>query len=88
MAPPTMRAGSSSSRIRDSAVTLLPDPLSPTMPSVSPGPTVKDTPSTARTAPASVRKTVRRSSTSNTGVSAAVAPVRAGRDPSITGTSP
>jgi hypothetical protein len=62
-----MRAGSSSSRISERAVTLLPEPLSPTMPSVSPGPTVKETPSTARTAPASVRKTVWRSLTSSTG---------------------
>ena len=43
-----MRAGSSSSRISDSAVTLLPEPDSPTMPSVSPAATEKLTPSTAR----------------------------------------
>ena len=52
--PPAIRAGSSSSRMMDLAVTLLPDPDSPTMPSVSPGRRSKLTPSTARTMPASV----------------------------------
>ena len=37
------------------AVTLLPEPDSPTMPSVSPAATVKLTPSTARTTPSSVK---------------------------------
>src|ERR1700730_17742620 len=45
-------------------VTLLPDPDSPTMPSVLPFSTEKETPSTARTAPSSVLKCVLRSRTS------------------------
>ncbi len=48
-------------------VTLLPQPLSPTSPRISRSPTVNDTPSTARTTPASVAMYVRRSSTSSTG---------------------
>jgi hypothetical protein len=40
----------------DSAVTLLPQPDSPTTPSVCPACTVKLTPSTERTVPASVSK--------------------------------
>ena len=47
----------------DFAVTLLPEPDSPTMPSVSPGRSVKLTPSTARTTPASVKNQVCRFST-------------------------
>jgi hypothetical protein len=42
-------------------VTLLPQPDSPTMPSVFPFSTPKLTPSTALTTPSSVRKLVRRS---------------------------
>src|SRR5580765_8364549 len=45
-------------------VTLLPEPDSPTMPSVLPFSTWKLTPSTALTTPSSVRKCVRRSLTS------------------------
>src|SRR5262245_10194278 len=45
-------------------VTLLPEPDSPTMPSVLPFSTLKLTPSTAFTTPSSVRKCVRRSLTS------------------------
>ena len=52
--PLTMRAGSSISRISDRAATVLPDPDSPTIPSVSPAATEKLTPSTARTTPSSV----------------------------------
>src|SRR5690348_4879724 len=63
-----MRLCSCSRRITDSAVTLLPEPDSPTRPSVSPGCTVKLTPSTARTTPASVSKYVRRSRTSSSGL--------------------
>src|SRR6185437_6556160 len=63
MLPPTMRAGSSSSRMIDFAQTLLPEPDSPTMPNVSPARWSKLTPSTARTGPASVRNQVRRSRT-------------------------
>src|SRR6202035_3014269 len=61
--PSTMRAGSSSSRMIDFAVTLLPEPDSPTMPSVSPGRNEKLTPSTARTTPVSVKNHVCRFST-------------------------
>ena len=46
-------------------VTLLPQPDSPTIPSVWPFSTVKLTPSTARTTPSSVRKDVLRSLTSS-----------------------
>src|SRR5579859_5616133 len=55
------------SLITDIIVTLLPDPDSPTMPSVSPWATVNDTPSTALTTPSSVRKLTRRSRTSSSG---------------------
>src|SRR3954462_4085004 len=58
-----MRAGSSSRRMIDLAQTLLPEPDSPTMPSVSPARRSKLTPSTARTGPASLRNQVRRSRT-------------------------
>jgi hypothetical protein len=37
MVPPAMRLCACSSRITELAVTLLPEPDSPTMPSVSPG---------------------------------------------------
>src|SRR5258708_4521505 len=53
------------------AVTLLPEPDSPTIPSVSPGITLKLTPSTARTMPASVSNCVRSSRTSRIGSGAA-----------------
>ena len=46
-----------------SMVTDLPQPDSPTMPSVLPGSTLNVTPSTALTTPSSVRKYVRRSLT-------------------------
>src|SRR5439155_26636571 len=45
-------------RITDSAVTLLPEPDSPTTPSVSPLLMWKSIPSTARTTPSSVKKWV------------------------------
>ena len=48
-------------------VTDLPDPLSPTTPSSSPGAIEKLTPFTAWTAPSRVANTVRRSDTSRTG---------------------
>ena len=55
--PPTMRPGGSGiSRISDSAVTLLPQPDSPTIASVSPRASANDTPSTALTAPERVKK--------------------------------
>ena len=44
----------------ESAVTLLPQPDSPTMPSVSPAAIEKLTPSTARVTPSSAKKYVRR----------------------------
>ena len=52
--PPTMRPGSETSRISESAVTLLPQPHSPTMASVSLRFSAKETPSTALTRPARV----------------------------------
>src|SRR5258707_9130708 len=51
----------------DLAQTLLPEPDSPTMPSVSPACRSKLTPSTARTGPESVRNQVRRSRTCSKG---------------------
>jgi len=53
--------------------TLLPDPDSPTMPSVCPGEIVRLTPSSARTGPPGVRKCVRKSRTSSSGVDSACA---------------
>ena len=50
-----------------SELTLLPEPDSPTMPSVSPGWTENETPSTALTMPSSVVKWTRRSLTSRSG---------------------
>src|SRR5262245_8209215 len=50
----------------DIAVTLLPHPLSPTTPNVSPLRTSNETPSTALTMPSSVKKCVLRSRTSRT----------------------
>ncbi len=50
-----------------SELTLLPDPDSPTMPSVSPGWTLYDTPSTAFTMPSSVLKWTFMSLTSSSG---------------------
>src|ERR1700755_494808 len=54
----------------DLAQTLLPEPDSPTMPSVSPACRSKLTPSTARTGPESVRNQVRRSRTCSNGSAA------------------
>ncbi len=53
-----------SSRRIEWAVTLLPQPLSPTSPSVSPRLMLRETPSMARTLPSSVRKPTRRFSIS------------------------
>src|SRR5215475_14456595 len=59
MEPSTMRPGGCGmSRMIESAVTLLPQPDSPTTPSVSPLSMWKSTPSTARTTPSSVKKWV------------------------------
>ena len=53
--PPTMRPGGSATRrMSESAVTLLPQPDSPTMARVSPRPRVNETRSTAFTVPARV----------------------------------
>ena len=52
-------------------VTLLPQPDSPTIPSVLPFSTEKLTPSTARTTPSRVKKWVRRSSTSSSATATA-----------------
>src|SRR3954471_1898519 len=62
------------SRMIESAVTLLPQPDSPTMPSVSPGETSNDTPSTARVTPSSVKKKVARSRTESSGVMLGASP--------------
>ena len=51
----------------DIIVTLFPEPDSPTTPSVCPGRTANETPSTALTVPSSVLKYVRRSRTSRSG---------------------
>jgi hypothetical protein len=60
--PPTMRPGGQAiSRRIDIAVTLLPQPDSPTTASVSPASTWIDTPSTARVMPSRVKNQVRRS---------------------------
>ncbi len=56
--------GSGISRMIDNALTVLPQPLSPTSATVRPGGTDQLTPSTARTKPSSVSKCVHRSSTS------------------------
>ncbi len=75
ISPPAMRPGGCGIRpMMESAVMLLPQPNSPTMPRVRPGATEKLTPSTARSSPPSTPKYVRRSFTSKSGrVSAAAA---------------
>ncbi|PYN54785.1 MAG: hypothetical protein DMD94_13900 [Candidatus Rokuibacteriota bacterium] len=65
--PPTMRPGGSTICKMARTVTLLPQPLSPTIPTTWPGPTSKLTPSTARTTPSSRKKCTRKSFTSRTG---------------------
>src|SRR5688572_25215615 len=60
-----MRPGGCGMRpMMDSAVTLLPQPDSPTMPRVRPFSSLRSTPSTARTSPRSEAKCVRRPVTS------------------------
>ena len=56
ISPPTMRPGRSTMRRMERAVTLLPQPDSPTMPSVCPGNRSNEVPSTARTVPSSATK--------------------------------
>src|SRR5687768_13801807 len=64
--PPTIFAGGLGIRpMMESAVTDLPQPDSPTMPSVFPRSSEKLTPSTARTSPSRVKKCVDRSVTSS-----------------------
>ena len=65
--PSNFAFGSMISRITDIIVTLLPEPDSPTMPSVSPSDTENETPSTARTRPSSVLKLTLRLFTSSSG---------------------
>src|SRR3954467_14580035 len=66
MAPSTIFPGGSINPSSDRPVTVLPDPDSPTMPSTSPPPTSNETPSTAFTTPARVKKWTFRSSTART----------------------
>jgi hypothetical protein len=73
MWPPTMRPGSGTRRRIDSAVMVLPQPDSPTTPSVSPSSTCRLTPSTARTVPREVANWVCRSSTRSSVVTGACA---------------
>src|SRR5690349_6575392 len=61
--PPAIFPGGSISRRIDSAVTVLPEPDSPTMPSTRPADSVKDSPSTAFSTRPALAKWVRSSST-------------------------
>src|SRR5712692_8706426 len=65
------------------AVTLLPEPDSPTMPTISRGLTVNETPSTARTKPSSVRNETWRSRTSRSGGAGGSGNPHAGVEPRI-----
>src|SRR5690606_4346780 len=67
ISPATMRPGCGTKPMMDRAVMLLPQPDSPTTPTVSPGYSWKLTPSTALTTPRSVKKCVRRFRTSRIG---------------------
>ena len=79
---PVTRPPAGSRRRSERSVTLLPDPLSPTRPSTSPGRTSKETPSTAQSACAPCPKVVVRSRTRRTGpLIAAPAGVRPARRP-------
>ena len=69
MEPPAMRAGGRGSRpMMVSAVTLLPEPDSPTMPRISPGSRLKEMSSTAVISPRWVWKAVVRFWTSSNGI--------------------
>ena len=73
--PDSIRPGGLATRRRiDSAVTLLPHPLSPTSATVVPRGMSNDTPSTARRVPESVRKVVTRSRTRRSGASSIAEP--------------
>ena len=65
IAPAILPGGCGTSRIMEVAVTDFPQPLSPTIATVSPASTVNETPSTARFTPSGVRKWVCRFSTSS-----------------------
>src|SRR2546430_1047292 len=67
--PSTTRPGSSMSPMIESIVTDLPQPDSPTIPSMVPRSIVKETPSTARTSPSRVLKKVCRLFTASRGIS-------------------
>src|SRR4051812_40695775 len=73
--------GSRIRRMIESAVTLLPDPDSPTIPSTSPARRLKLSPSTARRTPSSVRNETWRSRTSTSGGS--VGPSSANAHPGV-----
>src|SRR5690606_11064777 len=86
MAPLLTQPGGSGRRpMRDKAVTVLPQPLSPTMPRVSPGSTWKEMPSTALTGPASVWNRVYKSFTANSLAAAMTSPPPFMPAPSIPG---
>src|SRR5713226_1823356 len=70
--PETIRPGSGTSRRMEKAVIVFPEPDSPTIPTVSPRPTLKLMPSTAWTIPREVKNCVRRSSTRNRGAATAL----------------
>ena len=70
--PATIRPGGSIRPRIESPVTLLPEPDSPTSPTTSPAATSNDTPSTAFTTPARVKKWVARSRTSSSALIASV----------------
>src|SRR5262245_24033131 len=73
---PSTRPVSATSPITDSEVTLLPQPDSPTRPTVLPRSTLKLTPSTALNSPRSVSKWVRRSRTSSNASAISTNPLR------------
>src|SRR5688500_12559666 len=73
--PPTISPGGWINRRIEYDVTLLPQPDSPTSARICPRFIVKETPSTARTSPSSVREWVRRSRTSRRMSPSGVSPV-------------
>ena len=66
--PDSITPGAATSRRIDIAVTLLPQPLSPTSPSVRPGSMASETPSTAGTRPVGVWNAVTRFRMSRSGI--------------------
>ena len=77
--PEVIRAEESRMRSRANAVTDLPEPLSPTTPTVSPRWTSKLTWSSARTTPPRVRNSTERSCTASSGIGGSLTCVSAGR---------